>query len=1711
MARSLSNNMGVKGDVFTDPNFQKNIEPEMQKVISTIEEKGLGEAFGRFLVENKESTVKYNEDNKCFVKSDGGVDTNNGTAIFASKAELTAVFVDQINAVNDALRNNDELFQDDAETAGLYETNLIVQLPVFEGEEIDAFKTALVALTDKADRINSAIDKSNNYAHLDRHNVFKQYNDLKLMVIAKENDLPLNGKYVTKGEIFMSAYRLINGLNIDSIILSALEQYLDHIEGIDNADDLERYHRTGFLDKIDNNDVTFSLDNGTVLSANDTIDQHDKKIGSVKAVDLDGVKLGGVEITDKNGRFNIVTDDRNHAVVDGKVTVAINGFISKDEKNTLSSDFVSKMTYTDKNGNEKIRGIDSPVVVGYKIIDIENKKTETVDVRGNHICGENLKIDFYKLKLDTEQKYLISSKIESDIEKLTNALADKLEPDSKDIEKENNDIEKRIENIDSILNDEKSSISSDDKQKLESIRDELEKDKTVLSADKGNSDKDRIESSERKNEVCQKDHSESEIESKHKLETAWNKIEAAIEKESKGQVSKDDIDNAKKEYIEKSDLSRSDKDSLIKNFSRDPKDTDDKIKSITFEDKKAVSDVVGKIYSKDLEGTSKDDFESEIFKKASDPDYDFKSDNIERTDRNEIENENRNDVEKTKTYDLGPLKLDEGSKIVREDNKYYIKNTDSKISTSDIGAVTKNRVEVISERGFSNIVSFKGGNVVKDDKVVVAVKGFIGSTDKFSDDFKDKMTYGDAKVSGVDKPITLGYAVFDLDSNKTEYRDVRFEHFAGDNIDISKDSVYFLKEQSMFLDYKAEDKIGIKNDDVKELSSFFEKNISLSDKDIDDKVEMIGDKIAELDSIKELPFISDEEKSEIDSKIKELSSTIDELRSDDVDFKSKIDIYNKELTPTTAEMTHKEDILKHNMNDRTHDFVDTRMEYIKSTDLSDSDKQKIYNAISKDFSTFDQALKDKTFDDGDKVKEAIKEMYHSDIIRTDRDTFQSDVCRGTYQKIENENNIKIDYDKTDNGANVTFSVEGKTVQTEHFDTAGEIISREEYHYNDDNSYTVEVYDKDDKLVEVDNYSSDNVVTEATYYDDEEIIEKESYKYDDDGSYTVESFDKEENPTKTRFYDSDGNIEKNVLFNYNDGEMVSVSTYDKDDKLIETVYPDDHDKNAENNVVHDTKDEGTLDSGIIQERNERAATDGTDKTETIGDTTADISKDSQIDYKALWKDMDGEENDKIESLFTLLGEKDSFEAVSDLNFGELTSDKSPEENADTFSKLMNELEAHDDNTSDLADSIKTEFLSIDSDNKTEREIDASKRFSMTEAVKEYGVVYEVAYNDIDDKTEAIREGIEGAKDLIQNGVLIENNGRNDESIINAVTKSIDGMSDNITAAISSKIDSVPEPSSVSRLIVSAIQESGVDLNKSPKQISSYLISKANLTDKIEQDSIKLETVSSDCKKDQEIMVKEFINDESYKTSDLLDNFISGINSAENTKIVGGSLEAYEPSALDYNNFESRFEVVMDRIAEYAKENPGESEKVADAISRIAKDTGCISKVQVMAEEKLSDLEVDTKPINDIFMSRVDDMIDNLYGVTRDEDGLINDIDIDDDRVESAQEEISEIVNAVVDIMISDKDDDVKEKIHDLIADTKTSVEDKSSYLDKLSQVLSAVNDAIEKEDNDAICQELDKFEFEENDENEGLGIERVMETFDEYDYRESRISTDEKSD
>ena len=100
MARSISNNMGLKGDVFTDPNFQKVIEPEMQKVISLIEEKGLGDALSRFFIENKESSVKYDEDNNCFVKVGNGVDTDGGSAVYASKAELTAVFIDQINAVS---------------------------------------------------------------------------------------------------------------------------------------------------------------------------------------------------------------------------------------------------------------------------------------------------------------------------------------------------------------------------------------------------------------------------------------------------------------------------------------------------------------------------------------------------------------------------------------------------------------------------------------------------------------------------------------------------------------------------------------------------------------------------------------------------------------------------------------------------------------------------------------------------------------------------------------------------------------------------------------------------------------------------------------------------------------------------------------------------------------------------------------------------------------------------------------------------------------------------------------------------------------------------------------------------------------------------------------------------------------------------------------------------------------------------------------------------------------------------------------------------------------------------------------------------------------------------------------------------------------------------------------------------------------------------
>ena len=1755
MAISLANSMGLQNDVFSDPKFQKNIDASMEKAIAIIDSEGFRKDLNDFLVEHKDSIVRYDEERNCFTVVNKGVDTSEITE-HATKAELTAAFIDQFNAVGDVLKNLDKELPNNTELKKAFEENntnisdfldiihsdrfadICNNIPELKGEAINTFKNSLVELSDRADRINAAIAVSNNYAHLDSRNVFRQFQDLKLKIIAKENNLPLNGKYVPSGDIFMSAYRLCNSLTLDNVILSAIEKYIDHLEGIDNVYDLERYYKTGSVDKTENNDIAFSLDNGTVLSANDTIDFTEKKIGNVKMTDLVGVKLGNVDLTDKYGRTNVVTDDRNRIVVDGKVTIAIRDFIPNDKRDGFSSDYLSKMTYTDKEGNSKIRGFDSPVVVGYKIIDVESKKTEIV-VKGNHICGETFRTDFYDLKLDADQKYLYSIKDKDDLYKLTGTLADKLEPGRSDVEREYDKIEKRIDNIDSILNDPKSSITSDEKEKLETFKTELENDKAVLSLEKGSTDKERIELADKKAEVCQKDHSETEIESKYKEETAWNKVEAAIEKEEKGEATKDEVNDARKEYIESSELSKNDKDTLVKCFDTEPKETDSRIKDVSFEDKAAVSEIIEKIYGKDIEGSSKDDFESEIFKKAVNNDYEFKSDTIDRNnDRNDTDSsEKRNDTEKTKNYELGTVKIDESTKVVREDNKYYLKSANEKISVSDIGAVTKNRVEVISQKGFNNIVSFKGGNVVNDGKLVVAVKGYIEQPDRLSADFKDKMTHN-AKTAGIDRPITLGYAVFDLDSGKTEYRDLRFEHKAGDDIDIDKKTVSFSREQSSFLEYRPEEKVGIKNDDVKELTVIFESKISLSDKDIDDKVETINEKIAELESIKNSDFISADEKAEIEEKISSLGSTIEELKSDNVDFSDKLKIYNEDITATKAETDHKEDILRQNMHDGSHDYVDSRIDYIGSLSLSDDDKQKLYNAVSKDFSSFDQALKDKTFDDPDKIKAAINEMYHQEITYSDPDEFRSDVCKDTYEQVLTDSAEKIEYEKTDDGAKVSFFKDDKEYRTDTIDKSGNIVQRDEYHVRDDRTYFTVTRDSDDKMVEAKNYDSDSKLIGTILYDDnEEIIEKSEYDYRDDGSYIIEYFDKEDNLTKAQTFDGEGNVEKNIIAEYDNDKISVVSTYDKDFRLIEKEYYDDNTA-VEKTEIYKYNDDGSVEVESYDKDNNFISAD--DKPDTADNETADVVETAD-DTKDIVADS---KEDNIRA-----GIEQAIDRIKD---GAII-DNDSKINKNKINAVVTSIERTSETIKDIISS------------KTEKNVDPGKISGLIiDTILESGVDFDKKPAQISNYLEAVEHGVSD-EPLIARNI---DKAMDDPAVISDITVgdtdyktewlSIEGTEEDKIASLIDVIaehaidnDNAAEVSGIIAKINSDTPE--INANAFAEAVSSLEESNSDVVNVIKTEFLGMEydgfndiekkvdhtsmvkmeidyqvsdnddRIAESCKDDQKAMISEFVDDKTYSTLEFLDNFISGVNSGEASKVVNGSEEVYERSALNDDNFESRFEIMMDRLAEYAQENPDKTEGVADALSRIAKDTGCISKVQVAAEERFSNLGIDPKPINDIFMSRIDDMIDSIYGVTRDEDGNIDKIELDDDKIEKAKADIGEIVHAVIDIMISDNDDDIKETIHDLV--DKAAFDDRDNggpaqesrgdntgvYLDRLKQVMSAVNNAIDNEDKNAVREELEKFDFELNENDEISDVDRVMEVFYEDGYQDSMVDSDSEFD
>lgn len=234
-------------------------------------------------------------------------------------------------------------------------------------------------------------------------------------------------------------------------------------------------------------------------------------------------------------------------------------------------------------------------------------------------------------------------------------------------------------------------------------------------------------------------------------------------------------------------------------------------------------------------------------------------------------------------------------------------------------------------------------------------------------------------------------------------------------------------------------------------------------------------------------------------------------------------------------------------------------------------------------------------------------------------------------------------------------------------------------------------------------------------------------------------------------------------------------------------------------------------------------------------------------------------------------------------------------------------------------------------------------------------------------------------------------------------------------------------------------------------------------------------------EQDRLTTSFIEGD-FSTSDYIGGFmaIEGEARDEDGNPYNESTIPDESGNTFIDNIENRITESIDAIARYAESHPDKIEEVANAITKIAVDTGCISKITEAADDKLSVEEKDT--IMDICFSQIDNMIDEIYGIDRDEDGNIIDIELNNDDVENIQNQVIDVVSGVVEAMISRDDTEIKEKIADVLEKTKSTtssdpMEAKKEFLVRIKNAIEGITDRIVDYNNNDIEFNVDDIDLD----------------------------------
>ena len=160
----------------------------------------------------------------------------------------------------------------------------------------------------------------------------------------------------------------------------------------------------------------------------------------------------------------------------------------------------------------------------------------------------------------------------------------------------------------------------------------------------------------------------------------------------------------------------------------------------------------------------------------------------------------------------------------------------------------------------------------------------------------------------------------------------------------------------------------------------------------------------------------------------------------------------------------------------------------------------------------------------------------------------------------------------------------------------------------------------------------------------------------------------------------------------------------------------------------------------------------------------------------------------------------------------------------------------------------------------------------------------------------------------------------------------------------------------------------------------------------------------------------------------------------------------------DNVDIRIEEAIEAIGRYASNNPDKQELVANAITKMCRDTGCVSKTIELADSKLSDvLSEDQKAeIFDKCFEKIDEILDEVYGIDRDE---YNDIEnADTDSISTDEKNTINFIGDVVSTLIPVNADDIKSKLTDAV--DKVKGDDESSGISK-REFLNVVGDTIEQ--------------------------------------------------